>query len=162
MTERRSNISLQVFILWPSSVLLPCCATAPAIGVGEKGALNQVCVHSPDCCGTAEVCSCPRLQWKARKGSHKIRKRTSCPGEMPGCCSVVNEGLFSGSAVPTAQVLCLSFHFKTHSASISGAFVSHMTYLCECALQNVLVSGFFLVVANRCRAADCSFILVNS
>ncbi|CAJ1076572.1 Hypothetical predicted protein [Xyrichtys novacula] len=34
--------------------------------------------------------------------SPKIRKRTSCPGEMPGCWRAVNEGLFSKSSTGSA------------------------------------------------------------
>lgn len=48
----------------------------------------------------------PSSAKKGMHGSLKIRKRTSCPGEMPGCRSALNEGLFSLSATSTGKVLC--------------------------------------------------------
>ncbi len=64
----------------------------------------------------------PSSAVKGMQRSPKTRKRTSCPGDLPGCWSAVNEGLFSVSAAPTGKVLCLLLHFKTQSQPWSSVF----------------------------------------
>ncbi len=127
-------------------------------GVNQKEGLNKSCYHNR--CGGFSLgllsynsssfrakpwarvlrhCGVfkPSSAVKGMQRSLKIRERTSCPGEMPGCWSAVNEGLFSVSAVPTGKVLCFLLYFKTRSQPgslllSSDFFLTHIWALEMC------------------------------